>query len=145
MALPLEASLGQSRSMSGIVTALFSALGMLALLLAAVGIYGVVSFAVTGRHQEIGIRLALGATAWSVLGLILRQTMQPVVVGAVIGIAGASAVSGVLSSVLFGLSPADPLGLGGAALLVLGVALTAALLAARPAAGANPTAALRRE
>jgi hypothetical protein len=68
-----------------------------------------------------------------------------VVVGAVIGIAGASALSRVLASVLFGLSPADPLGLGGAALLVLGVALTAGLLAAHPAAGANPTAALRSE
>jgi hypothetical protein len=143
--LPLEASLGWSRGISGTVTALFGALGVLALVLAAVGTYGVVSFAVSGRHREIGIRLALGATAWSVLGLILRQTMRPVAVGAVIGIAGASALSRVLSSVLFGVSPADPIGLGGAALLVLGVALAAGTIAARPAAGADPTAALRSE
>ena len=67
------------------VTALFAGLGVLALVLASVGIYGVVSYAVTGRYREIGVRMALGATARNVLGLILRQTMRPVVVGAVIG------------------------------------------------------------
>ena len=79
------------------------------------------------------------------LGLILRQTMRPVVVGAVIGVAAASAVSRILSSVLFGVSPADPVGLGGAALLVLGVALAAGVMAARPATRADPTATLRYE
>jgi len=118
---------------------------VLALVLASVGIYGVVAFAVAGRYREIGVRLALGATAWSVLGLVLRQTMRPVVVGAVLGIAGASAISGILSSVLFGVSPADPVGLGGAALLVLGVALAAGVMAARPVTSADPTAALRCE
>ena len=77
--------------------------------------------------------------------MILRQTMRPVVVGAVIGIAAAAALSRVLSSVLFGVSPADPVGLGGAALLVLGVALAASAMAARPATRADPTAALRYE
>ena len=115
------------------MTTLFGGLGVLALVLASVGIYGVVSYAVTGRYREIGVRLALGATAWSVLGLVLRQTMRPVVVGAVIGVVAASAMSSILSSVLFGVSPADPIGLGGAALLVLGVALAAGVLAARPA------------
>jgi predicted permease len=143
--LPLEAMLGWSRSISGTVTTLFGSLGVLALLLASVGIYGVVSFVVTGRYREIGVRLALGATSSRVLGLILRQTMRPVVVGAVIGVAAASALSRVLSSVLFGVSPADPLGLGGAALLVLGVALAAGIMAARPAMRADPTVALRHE
>ena len=141
--LPLEATLAWSRGISGTVTSLFGGLGVLALVLASVGIYGVVSFAVAGRYREIGVRLALGATAQSVLGLILRQTMRPVVVGAVIGVAAASAVSRVLSSVLYGVSPADPLGLGGAALLVVGSAAAAAMSAARPATGADPTAALR--
>jgi hypothetical protein len=69
--------------------------------------------------------------------------MWPVAIGAVVGIAGAAALSRVLSSVLFGISPADPIGLGGAALLVLGVALAAAVLAARPAMHVDPVATLR--
>ena len=143
--LPLEATLGWSRGISRTVASLFGGLGVLALVLASVGIYGVVSYAVTGRYREIGVRMALGATARNVLGMILRQTMRPVVVGAVVGAAAASAVSGILSSVLFGVSPADPVGLGGAALLVLGVALAAGVMAARPATRADPTATLRYE
>ena len=143
--LPLEASLDWSRGISGTATTLFGGLGLLALVLASVGIFGVVSYAVAGRYREIGIRLALGASTRNVLGLVLRQTMRPVIVGAVIGIAAASAVSGVLSSVLFGVSPADPLGLGGAASLVIVVALIAGVLAARPATSADPTATLRYE
>jgi putative ABC transport system permease protein len=143
--LPLEATLGWSRGISGTVASLFGGLGVLALVLASVGIYGVVSYAVRARLKEIGIRIALGATARSVLGIMLRQTMRPVVLGAVIGLAAAGAMSRVLSSVLFGVSPADPVGLGGAALLVLGVALTAGVMAARPATGADPTVTLRSE
>ncbi len=143
--LPLEASLGWSRGIAGTVTTLFGGLGLLALVLASVGIFGVVSYSVTGRSREIGIRMALGATARNVLTMILRQTMRPVVVGAAIGVAAASVISRILSSVLFGVSPADPIGLGGAALLVMGVALTAGVIAARPATGADPTVTLRSE
>jgi hypothetical protein len=143
--LPLEATLRWSRGVSGTVASLFGGLGVLALVLAAVGIYGVVSFAVAGRYREIGVRLALGATANGVLGLVLRQTMRPVIAGAIIGVAAASAMSSILSSVLFGVSPADPVGLGGAALLVIGVALAAGVIAARPATRADPTATLRYE
>jgi ABC-type antimicrobial peptide transport system permease subunit len=95
------------------------------------------------RYREIGIRVALGASARHVLGVILRQTMRPVVIGATIGIVAAIAVSRILSSVLFGVSPADPLGLGGAALLVAGVAFGAGLMAARPATHADPVTTLR--
>ena len=143
--LPLEATLGWSRGISRTVASLFGALGVLALVLAAVGIYGVVSYAVGARNREIGVRMALGATARNVLGMMLRQTMRPVVVGAVIGIVGASVTSRILSGVLFGVSPADPLGLGGAVLLVLGVALAAGLMAARPATRADQTSVLRAE
>ena len=143
--LPLEASLGWSRGISATVTTLFVGLGGLALVLASVGIFGVVSYSVTGRYREIGIRMALGATTRNVLTMVLRQTMRPVVVGALIGVAAAIGISRILSSVLFGVSPADPIGLGGAALLVLGVALTAGVMAARPATGADPTVTLHSE
>jgi predicted permease len=143
--LPLSVNVGFWRGMSGIVTTLGAGLGVLALVLASVGIYGVVAFAVSRRLREIGIRMALGANARDVLVTILRQAIRPVAIGALIGIAAASAVSRVLSAALFGVSPADPVGLGGSALLVLGVALAAGLLAARPATRADPTATLRYE
>ena len=143
--LPLSANLGWWRGISGTVTSLAGGLGVLALVLVTVGVYGVVSYSVTGRYREIGVRLAMGATARNVLTMILRQTMRPVVVGAVIGVAAASAISRVLSSVLFGVSPVDPVGLGGGALLVLGLALAAGLVAARPATRADPTTTLRYE
>jgi ABC-type antimicrobial peptide transport system permease subunit len=89
--------------------------------------------------------MTLGAESRDVLGLILRQTMRPVVVGAVIGLAGGVATSRILSGVLFGVSPADPIGFGGAALLVILVALAAAVTAALPAVRTDPTVALRHE
>jgi predicted permease len=143
--LPLEASLGWSRGISGTVTTLFGALGVLAMVLASVGMYGVVAYAVTGRYREIGVRMALGATAQNVLGMIVGQTSRAVIIGAVIGVAAAAALSRVLSTVLFGISPADPVGIGGATLLVLGVAFSTSVIAAWPAMYGNPTTALRHD
>lgn len=143
--LPLEANLGWWRGLSRTMATLFAGLGLLALLLASVGIYGVVAYSVSMRYREIGIRMALGAGARDVLGMILRQTMRPVVIGAIIGFAAAAALSRVLSSVLFGVSPADPMGLVGAAILVLSVAFAAGILAARPATQTDPTTTLRHE
>jgi predicted permease len=143
--LPLAANVGWFRGLSGLVTTLGAGLGVLALVLAAVGVYGVVSYSVTRRYREIGIRLALGARARDLAALIFRRTMRPVVIGAIVGIAAAAALSRVLSSVLFGVSPADPLGVGGAALIVLAVALASGALAALPAMRAHPTTSLRHE
>jgi hypothetical protein len=143
--LPLEGNLAYFRSLSGIITTLFSALGLLALVLASVGIYGVVAYAVARRYREIGIRMALGAEARNVLGLMLRRTMRPVLVGAVVGIVAAVAVSRALSLVLFGVSPTDPAGLGMSVALVVGVALAAGVIAARPATRTEPTSVLRYE
>ena len=143
--LPLESTLGYWRGLSRTVTGIGAGLGILALLLAAVGIYGVVSYSVRKRHREIGVRIALGAGTGNVLRTILRQTLRPVVIGAVIGAAAATAVSSILSSVLFGVSPADPIGLGGGALLALAVAIGAGVIAARPATQADPTTVLRSE
>jgi predicted permease len=143
--LSLEGNLAWWRGVSRIISIVGGGLGVLALVLASVGIYGVVSFAVTRRRREIGIRIALGARQQDVLGTMLRQTMRPVAIGAAIGIVAASLVSRILASVLFGVSPADPIGLGGSALLVILVALAAGVLAASPATRADPTATLRAE
>ena len=105
---PLLDNLAWWRGLSATVTTLGASLGALALVLASVGIYGVVSYSVTRRYREIGIRMALGATAGNVLGMVLRGTMRPVIVGAAIGLGAAVAMSGILSSVRFGVRPADP-------------------------------------
>jgi predicted permease len=142
---PLEANLDFWRRLSGILTGLGASLGLLALTLGAVGIYGVVAYFVERRTREIAIRTALGARPADVLAMILRRTMRPVAVGAVIGVAGAVAASGVLSSVLFGVSPLDPVGIGGPVLFVLGVAFTAGVVPGRKAARQQPLAALHYE
>ena len=89
--------------------------------------------------------MALGATAQNVLWMIVGQTSRAVIIGAVIGVAAAAALSRVLSTVLFGISPADPVGIGGATLLVLGVAFSTSVIAAWPAMYGNPTTALRHD
>jgi hypothetical protein len=142
---PLEANLERWRNVSGIVTALAAVLGALALTLAAVGIYGVVAQFVGQRVREIGIRIALGAEVPRVLAMILRRTMRPVVIGATLGVGVGVMVSGVLSSMLFGVSPVDALGLLGSTLFVLCVALASAAVVAQRAAHADPTVALRYE
>lgn len=142
---PLEANLEYWRKLSGITTGLFASLGLLALILGAVGIYGVVAYFVGRRTREIAIRVALGARPGEVLAMVLRRTMRPVVVGAVVGLAGAIAISRVLSSVLFGVSPFDPLGIGVAALFVLGVAFAAGFLPGCRATRQPPLAALHYE
>ena len=142
---PLEANLDLWRSLARLASTLASSLGALALLLATVGVYGVVAYAVGRRKREIGIRIALGASAGSVLALMLMRTLRPVVVGAIIGVAAAVGVSRVLSSVLFGVSPVDPMALLGAVVVVAGVAFAAAALPARRAARVDPTRTLHYE
>jgi ABC-type antimicrobial peptide transport system permease subunit len=142
---PLEANLERWRNVSEVVTTLAAALAALALTLAAVGIYGVVSHFVGRRVREIGIRIALGAEAPKVLGLILRRTMRPVAAGAALGIAGGVTVSGALSSMLFGVSPVDALGVLGSTLFVIGVALLSGAAVARRAARVDPMITLRYE
>ena len=127
------------------MTGLAGTLGAVALILATVGIYGVVSFFVGRRAREIGVRMALGARGRDVLALVLRQTMRPVVVGAALGVLAALAVGQGLASVLFGVSPTDPLGIGAAILCVLGIALAAGLLAGRRATDVQPITVLREE
>lgn len=130
------------RRFSLVLLAVFA--GM-ALLLAAVGIYGVIAFAVGSRTRELGIRMALGADRKAVLGLVLWNGMAPAAAGAALGVLGALVASGLLSGLLFGVPPRDAVTLAGAAATLLGVALLACWVPARRAARLNPMAALREE
>jgi putative ABC transport system permease protein len=117
----------------------------LALLLALAGVYGVLSYSVARRRSEIGVRLALGASRASVLRLIVRQGMQPVVVGLALGAIGALALSRLMSSLLFGVTPADlPTYVAVAALLTAAAALSC-IVPARSAVRLNVISALREE
>ena len=116
---------------------------ILALSLAAIGIFGVLHYSVAQRTHEFGIRMALGAQARDVLRMILRQGLGLTIVGVCLGIAGALALTRVLSSFLFGLTPTDSLTFAGVTLLVVAVAALACYLPARRATKVDPLAALR--
>jgi putative ABC transport system permease protein len=110
-----------------------------------VGLYGVISYIVLMRRSEIGIRMALGASRGSVVGIILRQTLVLMALGIVVGMLSALATTRVASSVLFGLQPDDPLAFVGASVLLMAVALVASVLPARRASRVDPIVALRCE
>jgi macrolide transport system ATP-binding/permease protein len=128
-----------------IVAALAGGLGALGLLLAGVGVYGVVAYAVSRRTREIGIRMTLGADGRDVMRLVLRQSMRPVLIGGAIGIVACAGVSWVLSSMLFGISAHDPIAFSLVPAFLLGVALLASYVPARRATKVNPVVALRYE
>jgi putative ABC transport system permease protein len=124
---------------------LLSIFAAVALLLALVGVYGVLAYSVGQRTAEIGLRVALGATPRSVLALIIGQGMRPIVVGIAIGMAGAVGLSHFVSSLLFNVKPVDPLTYGAVALLVAIAALLSCYVPALRALRVDPVAALRQE
>ena len=142
--VPLD-DLDSFRTPSRIVAILAGSLGALGMLLACIGVYGVVSYAVNRRVREIGIRMTLGAGAREVKSLILRQAMRPVFIGALIGIAGCAGVSRILNSMLFGISAHDPVAFVGVPLVLLSVAMIASYIPARRATQVDPMVALRYE
>ncbi len=117
----------------------------IALLLAGVGVYGVISYVVTGRTREVGIRMALGAQRADVARLFIKQGMTLVALGVALGSLGAFALTRVMTSLLFDVRANDPLTFVGVALLLSLIALLACYLPARRASRIDPLAALRRE
>jgi putative ABC transport system permease protein len=124
---------------------LMSGFGVLALLLTALGTYGVISYAVTQRTREFGVRIALGATPARLFGLVLRHALLLALVGAAFGIGGALAGATLIRRLLYGVSPADPATLAAVTLLLTVVALLACYLPARRATRVDPLVALRYE
>jgi ABC-type antimicrobial peptide transport system permease subunit len=137
----VDRSLAQQR-LRGTLLAVFSAV---ALLLATIGLYGVITCAVVERRQEIGIRMALGARHGEVRRMVVSQGLTLTILGLVVGLAGAAAAARLLQGFLFGVTPADPATFAGTAVIFLAVALAASYIPARRATKLDPLVVLRKE
>jgi len=142
---PLESFVAENTASRRLSVTLLSLFAGLALLLAAVGIYGVMSYSVTQRHREIGIRMALGAQAGDVLKLVVRQGAWLAVLGVGTGILGALGATRLIAHLLFGIRPSDPVTFMAVAFLLAIVAVIASYIPARRAARVDPMVALRYE
>ena len=136
-----EGTLQNERSLSTLSTVF----GILALLLACLGLYGIAAYSVAARTREIGIRMALGARPAEVHRMVIRQGMRLAAIGIALGLAAALVVSRILASLLFGVSGADSLIYVGVSILLILVALAACYIPARRAAAVDPMIALRYE
>jgi putative ABC transport system permease protein len=141
----MEQSVADTEAPRRFNTILISSFAAAAVLLAALGIYSVIAFSAALRVQEMAIRIALGSQRSGILGLVFTSAAKLAVAGCVLGLLGAAAASHLLQSLLFGVSPFDPLVLGLAAVFVLMLALVASLLPARRAASIDPMKALRAD
>jgi ABC-type antimicrobial peptide transport system permease subunit len=141
MAEQISATLWQQRMAAGLI-GLF---GAVALLLAAIGLYGIIAHWVTLRTREIGIRMALGAQPGNVRNVVVRQCLQLALKGIALGLVSSFILTRLMSSVLYGVSSTDPLTFGFASVLLAGVALCAGIAPARRATRIDPMMALRCE
>jgi macrolide transport system ATP-binding/permease protein len=128
-----------------LIAQLTTVYGVLALVLASIGLYGVAAYTVARRTSEIGIRMALGAQRVSVVGMVLRSAMQPIALGLVVGVPVALAGGHAIASQLYGVKGYDPLVLAGAVTVLAAAAGLASILPARRAASIDPIRALRTE
>jgi putative ABC transport system permease protein len=141
----MEAAVSESMSQPRFYMMLLTAFAVLALLLAALGIYGVISYSVSQRTRELGIRIALGATQDRVMRLVLGQGMMLTVAGVFVGLVGAYWLMHLLATLLYGVAATDTATFGGVALVLLAVAWLASYLPARRAARVDPVIAMRSE
>ena len=141
----MEGVFADSVSRQRFLSLLLGIFAGVALLLAAIGTYGVLSYLVTERQREIGIRVALGASAAGIVRLVLRQGMAITVTGIAVGIVGALALARVTQSLLFGVSPTDPATYIAVGSMILLVALLACLIPAQRAMRVDPLVAIRNE
>jgi len=137
--------LGQTHRYQGTVSLLFLIFAAVALLLASIGLYSVVAHSVSRRTQEIGVRMALGATVARILTLISSQAIIPVGVGLGVGLATSLAVNRVLDTFIVGVSPSDPIAFAGTALILILCAALGCLIPAMRAARIDPAQAIRYE
>jgi predicted permease len=142
---PMEQVIAESNTRQSFNTLLLTVFAGLALLLAAVGIYGLMSYSVEQRTQEIGIRMALGANQGRILRLIMGQGMRLAVIGTVVGLLAAYGLTRLLAQFLYGVKPGDPLAFSIVAAVLIVVTLLAALMPTRRAMRVDPIVALRQE
>ena len=141
----METVVAHSMQRTSFIMILLAISATVALLLSAVGIYGVISYVVTQRQFEIGVRIALGARVAEVARLVMMQSVRLAVLGILLGLVGTYAVTTVIKSLLFNVSPMDPLVLGTVAVTLLAIAGLASFAPARRAARIDPVEALRAE
>ena len=141
----LPQQIRENVSLDRLIGTLAAAFAVLATLLAAVGLYGVLGYTVAQRTREIGVRMALGADQWSVRGLVLRKVAWMTLAGSALGVTAALALGRTARSLLFGLDEYDPASVALAAMVLAAVALGAAYLPARRASRVDPMRALRAE
>jgi putative ABC transport system permease protein len=143
--LPMEAVVAQSTTDQRFTMWLLAAFAGVAVLLAAIGIYGVLAYAVRRRLREIGIRIALGADRVVVVGMVVADALPPTLVGVALGLAGTVAIRHVMATLIFGVTPGDPLTFLAVCALLTGVALGASALPAWQATRVNPATTLRED
>jgi len=137
----VDRALAGSRAMGRLLTVF----GAVALFLSAIGIFGVMSFSVVQRLREIGIRMALGAKAGDVVRMVSRQGLHLTLIGVALGLVAAFGLTRLMASILYGVSPADPLTFGGVALFLVGVSFLATWIPAQRATRVDPVIVLREE
>ncbi|HEY1897851.1 MAG TPA: FtsX-like permease family protein, partial [Terracidiphilus sp.] len=144
-ALTMDQILGKTSASQGFAANLVLAFAALSLLLAAVGLYGVLSYLTTQRTPDIGLRIAVGAQRSQLLRLVLFEGLRPALIGLVFGVAASALATQLLRSMLYGTQPLDPAAFAGAAAMLMAVAVLACLIPAWRASRIDPIQALRTE